>query len=81
METATRHGVTVNCDLNYRSKFWGPEEAQTFMKPITHHVDVCIGNEEDAKKCLGLKPKDTDVYQSKLDIAGYQDAFKGPNWE
>ena len=76
VEAAKRHGVTVSCDLNYRSKLWTPEEAQAVMKPMMSYVDVCIGNEEDAEKCLGLKPKNTDVRQSKLDVDGYRDIFR-----
>ncbi len=76
VEAAKRHGVTVSCDLNYRSKLWTPEQAQAFMCPIMQYVDVCIGNEEDAEKCLGLCPENTDVYQSKLNIEGYQNVFR-----
>lgn len=76
VEAARNHGVTVSCDLNYRSKLWSSEEAQKFMKPIMRYVDVCIGNEEDAEKCLGLKPEGTDVYESKLDESGYQAIFR-----
>lgn len=73
---AKRHGATVSCDLNYRRKLWTIEEAQSFMKEIMHDVDVCIGNEEDAECCLGLKPADTDVFSSKLNIEGYQKVFE-----
>lgn len=76
VEAARRHGVTVSCDLNYRSKLWSPEQAQAFMKDIMQYVDVCIGNEEDAEKCLGLKPMNTDVTQSKLNEEGYHAIFK-----
>ncbi len=73
---AKRHGVTVSCDLNYRRKLWSPEEAQAFMKEIMKEVDVCIGNEEDAELMLGLKPKGTDVFKSKLDVEGYKEVFE-----
>ena len=73
---AKRHGVTISCDLNYRRKLWSMEEAQAFMKEIMHDVDVCIGNEEDAECCLGLKPDNTDVFSSKLDISGYRKVFE-----
>ena len=40
------------------------------------YVDVCIGNEEDAEKCLGFKAKDTDVTKGLLNIGGYESVFK-----
>jgi 2-dehydro-3-deoxygluconokinase len=76
VEAARRQGVTVSCDLNYRSKLWTPREAQAFMKQIMKQVDVCIGNEEDAEMCLGLKPEGADVAGAKLDPEGYRRVFQ-----
>jgi len=73
---AKRRGVTISCDLNYRRKLWSLQEAQAFMKEIMKDVDVCIGNEEDAECCLGLKPEETDVVESKLHIEGYKAVFE-----
>ena len=39
------------------------------------HVDVCIGNEEDAELCLGFKP-DADVEGGETNAAGYEGIFK-----
>ena len=64
-------GATVSCDLNFRKKLWTTEEAQATMRPLMEHVDVCIANEEDADKCLGLKAGETDVHGAELDEAGY----------
>jgi 2-dehydro-3-deoxygluconokinase len=64
-------GATVSCDLNFRKKLWTTEEAQATMRPLMEHVDVCIANEEDAEKCLGLKAGETDVHGAELDEAGY----------
>jgi 2-dehydro-3-deoxygluconokinase len=75
-EAAKRHGVTVSCDLNFRKKLWTSEKAQTIMKPLMKYVDVCIGNEEDAKLCLGFEPK-ADVESGNTDAKGYYDIFKG----
>ena len=52
---AHRVGVTVSCDLNYRAKLWDVDEARTVMNGLMEHVDVCIANEEDADKCLGVQ--------------------------
>jgi 2-dehydro-3-deoxygluconokinase len=46
------------------------------MKPLMKYVDVCIGNEEDAKLCLGFEPK-ADVESGNTDAKGYYDIFKG----
>ena len=76
MMAAHKHGVTVSVDLNYRSKLWSPEKAQSVMVPLMKYVDVCIGNEEDAEKVLGFKPENTDVYQGTLDVDGYKEVFR-----
>ena len=39
------------------------------------YVDVCIGNEEDAKLCLGFTPS-SDVDNGKTDASGYYQIFK-----
>ena len=39
------------------------------------YVDVCIGNEEDAQKCLGFTPK-ADVEGGKTEAEGYRDIFR-----
>jgi 2-dehydro-3-deoxygluconokinase len=54
---AHARGATVSCDLNYRKKLWTPAEARAGMIPLMDHVDVCIGNEEDAGPCLGIEPE------------------------
>ena len=64
-------GATVSCDLNYRKKLWTVEEARAVMRPLMEHVDVCIANEEDAEKCLGMTAGETDVHGAELDEAGY----------
>ena len=76
MIAAKKHNVTVSVDLNYRSKLWSPEKAQSVMIPLMKYVDVCIGNEEDAEKVLGFKPGNTDVTSGDLELAGYKDIFE-----
>ena len=70
-EAAKAAGATVSCDLNFRKKLWTEAEAQATMRPLMEHVDVCIANEEDAEKCLGLSAGETDVHGAELDEAGY----------
>lgn len=64
-------GVTVSCDLNYRAKLWSVEEARATMRPLMEHVDVCIANEEDADRSLGMTAGSTNVEGAALDEAGY----------
>ena len=70
-KTAQAMGLTVSADLNYRKKLWSEREAQQVMIPLMEHVNVCIANEEDAEKSLGMKPRDTNVEQARIDEAGY----------
>ena len=70
-KAAREKGLTISCDLNYRGKLWRPEKAQQVMKPLMKYVDVCICNEEDAEKVLGIKAPDTDVESGELSHAGY----------
>ncbi|GAB5518568.1 MAG: sugar kinase [Rhodothermales bacterium] len=70
-EAAKTAGATISCDLNYRKKLWSVDEAQATMRPLMDYVDVCIANEEDAEKCLGLTPDGTDVEGGHLSETGY----------
>ena len=54
-------GITVSADMNYRKNLWSPEDAQAIMKPLMKYVDIAIGNEEDAEKCLGVSAENQDV--------------------
>ena len=67
-------GVTVSCDLNFRSKLWTTAEAQAVMRPLMEHVDVCIANEEDADRSLGVRTEGSGAAaaaDAELDEAGY----------
>lgn len=74
-EAAKRHGVMVSVDLNFRKKLWTPEKAQSVMRPLMTYVDVCIGNEEDAERCLGFRP-DADVEAGQTAAEGYKGIFR-----
>lgn len=73
---AKKHGCTVSCDLNFRKKLWTSEKAIAVMSKLMKYVDVCIGNEEDAAKCLGFVPEGTDVTKGVLNIKAYESIFK-----
>ena len=72
VKAAKEMGVTVSCDLNYRSKLWSREKAREVMSELAKYVDVCIGNEEDANDVFGIKAADTDVISGTLSEAGYR---------
>jgi len=71
-QIAKKHNVTISVDLNYRNKLWTPEEAQETMKPLMKYVDVCIGNEEDAKLVLGYQLKKSDISNGQVDMDEYR---------
>ena len=50
VKIASKMGVTISTDLNYRAKLWkygGDREA--IMTELTSYCDVILGNEEDAE--------------------------------
>ena len=73
---AKEQGATVSCDLNFRAKLWTTEQAQAVMKPLMEYVDVCIANEEDADKSLGLKAGTSDVHAAELEEEAYRDVAR-----
>jgi len=75
-EVAKMMKVTISCDLNFRAKMWTTEEAQAVMQPLMKYVDVCIANEEDAEKSLGLKAEKTNIEEGHLDEQGYFNVAK-----
>ncbi|MEL6771479.1 MAG: sugar kinase [Bacteroidota bacterium] len=73
-EAAKSAGVPVSCDLNYRKKLWTIGEARETMRPLMQYVDVCIANEEDADRSLGVTVEGSDAEAAEagaLDMTGY----------
>ena len=73
---AKKMGLTVSADMNYRKNLWTPEEAQKTMIPLMEYVDVAIGNEEDAEKCLGIAAEGVDVTAGEIDANAYESVVK-----
>ena len=71
-KAAKERGITVSCDLNYHKNLWSTQEAYDTMTKLMPYIDVCIANEEDAEKVLGISAKDTDVSTGKLSKEGYK---------
>lgn len=75
-KVARAKGITVSCDLNYRGSLWSPEKAKCVMETIMPYVDVCMANEEDADKVLGIRSDNSDVESGKLNRKGYEDVAR-----
>lgn len=69
---AKEKGITISCDLNFRKNLWNSEKAQKVMTNLIRYVDVCIANEEDADKVLGIKAPNNDVESGKLNKSSYE---------
>lgn len=70
--------LTVSCDLNFRGKLWrwdggsDPRKlARKIMKDVLPHVDLVIGNEQDAEDVLAIRAGKTDAAAGRLDIERY----------
>jgi len=73
VKKAREKGVTVSCDLNYRSKLWKyGKSAPEVMTWLAKYIDIAIGNEEDCQKSLGVKV-DIDVESGKLQVNKYKE--------
>lgn len=73
VRAAKELGLTVSCDLNYRSKLWKWEKRPSeVMQDMVALCDVAIGNEEDAAKVFDIHAPDTDVTSGKLDAEKYR---------
>lgn len=71
-KAAKEKGITVSCDLNYRGSLWSETKAKSVMTRLMPYVNVCIGNEEDADKVLGIQSSDTNVETGELNKSGYE---------
>ncbi|MFX1355814.1 MAG: PfkB family carbohydrate kinase [Promethearchaeota archaeon] len=73
VKIAKSKGITVSCDLNYRSKLWKyGKKASEVMPELVEYCDIVIGNEEDADNVLGIRAPSTDVTSGKLDPHNYK---------
>jgi len=72
VKAARKAGVTISCDLNYRSKLWkwGKQPGEV-MEELVSHTDVAIGNEEDAAKVFGVHAPEVDVTSGNVAADAY----------
>ncbi len=72
LRAAVAAGATTSLDLNYRAKLWRyGKTAPEVMRPLMEHVDVAIGNEEDAQQSLGIDAP-ADVTSGQLEQQVYE---------
>ena len=82
-QAARRAGLTVSCDLNFRSKLWQWRSgtlartlASEVMSKIVREADVLVGNEEDAEDVFDIHVGTSDVRSGVLDYPGYTDSAR-----
>ena len=76
--TAKEAGLTVSCDLNFRNKLWkwnsrysSKELARLEMPKILRHVDMIIGNEQDADDVLDIELADANFEEGSIKTKEY----------
>jgi 2-dehydro-3-deoxygluconokinase len=80
VRAARARGLTVSCDLNYRSKLWKwGRKPVDVMSELVALCDVAIGNEEDAAQVFGIHAPDTDVTSGQVNATKYRAVCEGLN--
>jgi 2-dehydro-3-deoxygluconokinase len=76
-EAATKKGITISTDLNFRNKLWKwGKPAGEVMEKLVNHCEVILGNEEDAEMVFGIKPEGVDVKSGHVEGAAYESVGK-----
>ena len=78
IDAASKAGVTISCDLNYRKKLWKyTDNPGAIMEPLVAKTNVILGNEEDAEKFFDIHPEGFDVTEGhKIDADSYLSVCK-----
>ena len=72
VQMAVEMGLTISCDLNYRSKLWKWGKAPgEVMADLVSLCDIAVGNEEDADKVFGIRAPEADVTGGKVEAKAY----------
>lgn len=72
LEAARSMQATTSVDLNFRKNLWKwGKQAHEVMPGILRKADVCIANEEDCQKCLGIETG-VDVESGNLEPGRYR---------
>jgi len=76
-EAASKKGITISTDLNFRNKLWKwGKTAGEVMEKLVSHCDIILGNEEDADMVFGIKPEGVDVTSGHVEGAAYESVGK-----
>lgn len=71
VKAASKLGLTISTDLNYRQKLWKYDgDREKIMSELTSYCDIILGNEEDAEKHFGIKPEGLDITTQGQDVKG-----------
>lgn len=54
VQQAKQRGLTISCDINYRSVLWSPEAAGKVLGELLEYTNLCIINEEHAALLFGI---------------------------
>jgi 2-dehydro-3-deoxygluconokinase len=78
IDEASKRGINISCDLNYRAKLWNyTDNPGAIMEPMVAKTDVVLGNEEDAEKFFNIHPEGFDVTQAEqLEASSYLSVCK-----
>ena len=69
VKVASKKGITISTDLNYRAKLWKyGVDPEAIMTELTSYCDIILGNEEDAEKHFGIKPAGLDITTQAHDV-------------
>lgn len=73
VKAASKKGITVSCDLNYRKNLWKyGKQPSDIMPDLVAGCDVILGNEEDAEKVFNIHPEGVDVTQGNVEAEAYE---------
>lgn len=76
-EAASKKGITISTDLNFRNKLWKwGKTAGEVMEKLVAHCDIILGNEEDADMVFGIKPAGVDVTSGHVEGAAFESVGK-----
>ncbi|RKD76386.1 2-dehydro-3-deoxygluconokinase [Sinobaca qinghaiensis] len=65
VKEASRRGIRISFDFNYRSKLWEINEAKQAFQEILPYVDICFGSSKDLTHILGYgKEEQADLVTS-----------------
>jgi len=77
LKIASRKGITISTDLNYRKNLWKyGKKASDVMNELVSYCDIILGNEEDAEKVFGIKPEGVDVTKGHVEAEAYESVCK-----